>query len=80
MRTGILSRPRRWNAYSRTIRKPSRGRRRSSTAASSRLEELTYQYPEEAIIPGKSAQESLEHLRLGMHSEQVSGRPAARRP
>ncbi|TAY23196.1 DNA polymerase III subunit alpha [Rhizobium ruizarguesonis] len=25
------------------------------------LEELTYQYPEEAIIPGKSAQESLEH-------------------
>jgi error-prone DNA polymerase len=25
------------------------------------LEELTYQYPEEAIIPGKTAQESLEH-------------------
>ncbi|NKQ88719.1 error-prone DNA polymerase [Rhizobium ruizarguesonis] len=25
------------------------------------LEELTYQYPEEAIVPGKSAQESLEH-------------------
>jgi error-prone DNA polymerase len=25
------------------------------------LEELTYQYPEEALIPGKSAQESLEH-------------------
>jgi error-prone DNA polymerase len=25
------------------------------------LDELTYQYPEEAIIPGKSAQESLEH-------------------
>ncbi|MBY5475295.1 error-prone DNA polymerase [Rhizobium leguminosarum] len=25
------------------------------------LEELTYQYPEEAIIPGKSTQESLEH-------------------
>ncbi|MGG6893698.1 error-prone DNA polymerase [Rhizobium sp. BR 315] len=25
------------------------------------LEELTYQYPEEAIVPGKTAQESLEH-------------------
>ncbi|MBB3747200.1 error-prone DNA polymerase [Rhizobium sp. BK591] len=25
------------------------------------LEELTYQYPEEAIVPGKNAQESLEH-------------------
>jgi error-prone DNA polymerase len=25
------------------------------------LEELTYQYPEEVIVPGKSAQESLEH-------------------
>ncbi len=25
------------------------------------LEELTYQYPEEAIVPGKDAQESLEH-------------------
>ncbi|MBN9983791.1 error-prone DNA polymerase [Rhizobium laguerreae] len=25
------------------------------------LEELTYQYPEEAIVPGKSAQESLKH-------------------
>ena len=25
------------------------------------LEELTYQYPEEAIVPGKSPQESLEH-------------------
>jgi error-prone DNA polymerase len=25
------------------------------------LEELTYQYPEEAIFPGKTAQESLEH-------------------
>jgi error-prone DNA polymerase len=26
------------------------------------LEELTYQYPEEAIIPGKTAQETLEHF------------------
>lgn len=25
------------------------------------LEELTYQYPEEAIVPGKTAQQSLEH-------------------
>ncbi|MCJ9720120.1 error-prone DNA polymerase [Agrobacterium sp. SHOUNA12C] len=25
------------------------------------LEELTYQYPQEAIVPGKTAQESLEH-------------------
>ncbi|MDK4742649.1 error-prone DNA polymerase [Rhizobium sp. CNPSo 3464] len=25
------------------------------------LEELTYQYPEEAIVPGKNAQQSLEH-------------------
>jgi len=25
------------------------------------LEQLTYQYPEEAIVPGKNAQESLEH-------------------
>jgi len=25
------------------------------------LEELTYQYPEEAIVPGKNSQESLEH-------------------
>ncbi|AUW47227.1 hypothetical protein CUJ84_pRLN3000089 (plasmid) [Rhizobium leguminosarum] len=25
------------------------------------LEELTYQYPEEAIVPGKDAQSSLEH-------------------
>ncbi|NKJ39338.1 error-prone DNA polymerase [Rhizobium sp. SG570] len=25
------------------------------------LDELTYQYPEEAIVPGKNAQESLEH-------------------
>ncbi|TAY75172.1 error-prone DNA polymerase [Rhizobium ruizarguesonis] len=25
------------------------------------MEELTYQYPEEALIPGKSAQQSLEH-------------------
>ncbi|TAU73471.1 hypothetical protein ELI30_34205 (plasmid) [Rhizobium leguminosarum] len=25
------------------------------------LEELTYQYPEEAIVPGKDAQASLEH-------------------
>jgi error-prone DNA polymerase len=26
------------------------------------LEELTYQYPEEAILPGKTAQETLEHF------------------
>ena len=29
------------------------------------LEELTYQYPEEAIVPGKDAQQSLEHYVWG---------------
>ena len=38
------------------------------------LEELTYQYPEEAIVPGKDAQQSLEHYVWECVPRPVSGR------
>ncbi len=53
------------------------GRWRSSNAADFSLEELTYQYPEEAIVARHGRPTIARALRARMHPEPVSGRAAA---
>ena len=62
MPSGISSRPRRWRGCSPPFPMRSRALSRSPTPATSRSAISRYEYPDEPVPPGKTAQQHLEDL------------------